>query len=516
MRCHPPSPELRELVDRLLDGGGLDRIESARLETLITDDPQALDYYLSMTTQAAQLARVLAGRHQAKQTTARPFIRRLQPLATIFFSDYPLLKAAAMLVLLTCGIGIGWLLFSADDKIVVATTSTSLDEADAERKPPAATITGLLGVEWEDTDAGWSLDRRHPERLRMRSGLAELTFASGVRVTLEGPADFTVTSDLSATLDAGKLVAYVPPSGQGFSIDYAGGRVVDLGTEFAMSTGLNRTTKVGVYDGLVELHRPDKPILRVSTDEAIELSSDHGLNAASVPFDRQRFVRSIPSRDFAWELRDLGPQEFVFDVSHLVWKAGNYRAIFKWMLGRDGVQIRDVTLSRDGVPVAMVAQTGSTGALDNVENNLFELPLSRDQARRGLWEIRCTLEPLDRTGASFDPSMPVESIGMMLFEEGLVANATAGDFAGTWSYRHEGRNFQRTFHPDGAITLRIDGEISRGPLGTRRWAVEQGILRIPIPDSRNPSQMLYEEHVLRDHDTLIFVSNPYGNAKREP
>jgi hypothetical protein len=46
--------------------------------------------------------------------------------------------------------------------------------------------------------------------------------------------------------------------------------------------------------------------------------------------------------------------------------------------------------------------------------------------------------------------------------------------------------------------------------------VEQGILRIPIHNSQNPSQMLYEEHVLRDHDTLIFVSNPYGNAKRKP
>ena len=92
------------------------------------------------------------------------------------------------------------------------------------------------------------------QQLNLTDGLAEITFASGAKVILHGPTQFAVNQPLGGSLQFGKLMAKVPHSATGFTIDTPGGKVVDLGTEFGVKVNFDRTMHVIVYVGEVEIN----------------------------------------------------------------------------------------------------------------------------------------------------------------------------------------------------------------------------------------------------------------------
>lgn len=487
MTAQAPPPELRLLIDRLLDEGGLSRTEMARLEELL-ETPGHLAYYLAVTTQDGLMPEALAS-----TTVALPRARRIAWW-------WPAAGAAAAGLVFFIGF---WTGRRPETRI-----------AQAAQAQGVARITGLVGVEW-DANAAPDLSGAagKSQRLAFRTGLAELTYANGVRVTVEGPADLTVTGNNTARLDAGRMVAAVPKGAEGFTVDYAGGKVVDLGTEFGLDLTAAGKTELGVFEGEVELHRPDSPVLSLLKNQAVVLepgAKEAKDEVSAIPLNRDKFVRQIPNRDFRWEVNSAGPMQVEFDVSHLVWKGGSYRALFKWMQGGDAVRVRKVELCRDGMPVVMSSHEGVTGELAYVRDNLVELDLAQKQFQRGRWTLRATLEAYPRTAAVLRLNPPYRSLGIMQFEEGLVSKATAADFIGRWEYRYAGAKFVRQINADGTIAFFKDGKIDPSGFPGGTWKVEQGVLRL-----MDPVRKLHEDHVLRDRDTLIFVSQPYDYAHRQ-
>lgn len=493
MISRPPSSELRRYVDRLLEGHALTKLESAHLEQLLEDDA-SLAYYVQMMQQESLLPLAVEGIPYPAVQPETLWRKRVQNCVVL---------AAAACVIFAFGF------FAGSHKPGTEATKTTTPAALS-----PARITGLVGIEW-NTGREPDLVGKDGgvERLAFRTGLAELTYGNGVRVTVEGPADFTITGPNSARLDSGKLVAAVPKGAEGFSVDYAGGKVVDLGTEFALSTSAKGPTELGVFDGKVELHRPNTDVLSLTENQAVLLHPADDKGASAIPLNRDKFVRRIPNRDFRWEITQLSPTQLEFDVSHLVWKSANYRALFKWMQGADGMQIRDVGLYLDGKAVSISSTKGVTAHLHAVHDNMIELPVGPKQFQRGRWTVRATLEPLPLDPKRNLTQRPIYCLGIMQFEEGLVTEATAKDFIGTWTYNYAGQRFERQFFPDGTMKVSINGKLSTGPTSQSHWIVENGVLRLTIPTSP-PQKELVEEHVLRDRDTLIFVRNPYDNAKR--
>ena len=90
------------------------------------------------------------------------------------------------------------------------------------------------------------------QRLELANGFAEVTFDSGAKVVLEGPASLDVKSAWAATLNRGNLKASVPAQAIGFSIFNPNVEVVDLGTEFTMSADASGAADVLVLKGEVE------------------------------------------------------------------------------------------------------------------------------------------------------------------------------------------------------------------------------------------------------------------------
>jgi hypothetical protein len=106
---------------------------------------------------------------------------------------------------------------------------------------------------------------------------------------IEGPAEWSIDGENSATFSAGSLVARVPKQAVGFTLDTPTTQIVDLGTEFGVTIDDNGATQVHVYRGAVTanaLQQSGHPRwVRLTEGQAIKVDVD-GL---ATP---QKFIRS--------------------------------------------------------------------------------------------------------------------------------------------------------------------------------------------------------------------------------
>jgi hypothetical protein len=124
--------------------------------------------------------------------------------------------------------------------------------------PPTTQVdSGSLAQITRADDAAWvsspesGIAPSH-RSLLVNSGFAELKFAQGARVVVEGPAEFEVHSGNAGFLRHGTLVARVSREAIGFSVLTPTAAIVDLGTEFGVKVKKSGETAVHVFKGVVE------------------------------------------------------------------------------------------------------------------------------------------------------------------------------------------------------------------------------------------------------------------------
>jgi hypothetical protein len=113
-----------------------------------------------------------------------------------------------------------------------------------------------------------------PGRLKIETGVAEITFNSGARVFLEGPAVFEVESPDRAYLERGRLTAEVPKPATGFVINTPRVNVVDIGTRFGVSVDDLGDTEVHVMQGIVEVSRLTGNAVPMIVEEGLAVRAD--------------------------------------------------------------------------------------------------------------------------------------------------------------------------------------------------------------------------------------------------
>jgi len=181
-----------------------------------------------------------------------------------------------------------------------------------------------------------------PGHLQLHAGLAEVSFYSGARLLIEGPADVQLISQNSAYCKNGRIVAEVPDQARGFQIktphavlsDLAGSIGLEVKTEETEAHAFKGTIKVMGYavdEGLAaRIDRAGTVRLIEAQQESFNLAFD--LQAKSAAADARRHdqwrtackrLESDPSLivhfDFenvvpsSWQLRNLGKS--VMDVS---------------------------------------------------------------------------------------------------------------------------------------------------------------------------------------------------------
>jgi ferric-dicitrate binding protein FerR (iron transport regulator) len=164
------------------------------------------------------------------------------------------------------------------------------------RTREGAVVSRCESVVWNDDGQAVRVGDRlaSGSTVAILSGLAELSFSSGVTVLLEGPASLRITGGKSAVLDHGRLVARVTDSrGKGFVIDGPSGRVVDLGTAFGVSVEPSGEMEVHVLEGSVNAtsNANRESVVELHRDEAMRLGRGGSERMAA---DGGAFVTDLP------------------------------------------------------------------------------------------------------------------------------------------------------------------------------------------------------------------------------
>ena len=469
-----PTNELRRLVDGMLDGT-LDPEQLEKLEALLGEDQEAMDYYLDMAGLDGAVKTALAEHQPLSETRVHR--------KTILFS---LLAAAAVILLAAVVIM----------KPGVATLGHEGNEF--------ATVTDRVGVVWSDRERSvGSVVYRGNGTLEIESGLLEITHSSGTRLLIEGPALYEVTGPNSGRFERGKLVAEVPPGAEGFTVDSPDGRVVDFGTEFALMADPDAgTMEVGVFRGEVKVWPgrtgEEGGEVPLYTGHAVRMPGKVESPLRSIPFDQDNFIRRSPSRELPWYYDGSGsPLEW--DVSHLIWSAGDHLVVLKWMSGPQAMVLEKTQLLLDGQVVAEDVHPSSIGNSSSTHFNLYRMNVPDDGWRRGKWTLKAFPSRLVEAG---------DSEGILIVEDGGVTEATAEQFVGVWEYVHDGVVYRRTFNEDGTCLLEFNGQPTPY-FESASWEVKNGILIVHFDASD-----VVEQHLLRDRESLVFINLPYRNARR--
>ncbi len=220
-----------EQIDRSLDGQ-LNQDEWDSLQKAILADPELRETYVEKRWLHA---------HLLAQSDRLPTLLEVSEKSSPVQNRRPYLwlNAAAVILFL------GW---------VAALSFRS------EKTPTVATLIKAEGCRWEASD----LPTREGAKLglgtlALAEGMATILFDSGATVTLEAPTTLEVTSAMHCQLVEGSVVADVPESAHGFTIDTEKMKVVDLGTRFGLTTNSLGGSQVYVFEGEVKVHRGDQP-----------------------------------------------------------------------------------------------------------------------------------------------------------------------------------------------------------------------------------------------------------------
>ena len=271
--------DLTDIILAYLDGD-LDDRQQAKLATRLKTDPKAGELFVRLSRMHAHLPEVASLETSVGGETAqdnRPVLRRL---------GWQAAAAAVLLGAVTLG------LFQ-----LARSPVRSL-----------ATVENLVSAEW--SGPALKIGQALPEgRLHLKSGYVRVRFSSGAAVILEGPAEFELIDGNRGILHRGQLVADVPTEAIGFQIETPKTRVIDLGTEFAVSVESSGSTEVHVLQGKVRTESPtgkDRGEL-LEQNQARRFAT--GETAETIKAEPSRFVRSLPQP----ATEDVGYVHWSFD-----------------------------------------------------------------------------------------------------------------------------------------------------------------------------------------------------------
>jgi hypothetical protein len=430
------------LVDRHLDGG-LDVDGQERLESAIQRHPHLRQRFWELAGIHGHLAWTLQERHaELPGAEALATERALRDSSQAIQVHRPRPSGRAPKRSRGRGFWRGAVTTLVAAGIVVAGATVALTWRDT-TPPPAnadATLVDLAQAEWRD-GVGPAVGEAVGNRLlALRSGLAQVRFANGATIIIAGPATFTARNSRGGELTSGRLVARVPESAKGFTIEADGVRVVDLGTEFALAAGDGADHHVQVYDGMVQVSATTAPVdlpQVLHQGEAVRVAPGGLIGSAT--YDERGFIRAMPAELaspalgrglVAWWKLDEDQGTVVRDAS------GN---------GHDGV-VRRATLDQLHVPGR------SGGALRFIDRSYIEV--ANDPA---LQLMEMTLHAWVR------PATDQRNDAQIICKQGSYGLAMPSNQAMKFYFWHMDRVIDRPFAPDRWVNLcaTFDGAIRR-------------------------------------------------------
>ncbi|MBB5352460.1 ferric-dicitrate binding protein FerR (iron transport regulator) [Haloferula luteola] len=142
-------------------------------------------------------------------------------------------------------------------------------------------------------------DPSHPRlepgtRVKIRQGSMKLEFGAGVSGMVLGPAEFTLKGPLELLMSRGTARFRVEEKARGFKVVSPRVEVVDLGTEFGLTTDGDALPQVHVFEGRVSAsaQRGVQETRVIRAGEAFEVSEQGEFGR--VPLEPGKFLKSLP------------------------------------------------------------------------------------------------------------------------------------------------------------------------------------------------------------------------------
>jgi hypothetical protein len=246
-----PERDVVELVHRLairqIDGALTDE-ERAGLIALLQADGAARRVYLEHMQDTVSLRWMFSGHHHrmAALELAEHGPERLHARQRRLSQ-----AALALATSLACVAAFAFWRTSGD-----ATRSAGADEA-APRY--VAMVTEVSDVQWKGESPAYRRMARVAvgQEFEFSAGSVELTFDAFAKVKVFGPAKFKIKDAKLIACTRGRVTTQVDEGGQGFTIETPKARIVDLGTEFGVDIAESGDTQVVVFQGSVDLDKPE-------------------------------------------------------------------------------------------------------------------------------------------------------------------------------------------------------------------------------------------------------------------
>jgi ferric-dicitrate binding protein FerR (iron transport regulator) len=164
---------------------------------------------------------------------------------------------------------------------------------------PVARLTNSRNTRWDGPspgDGAWL----SPSTYDLRSGSAEITFDSGARIILQGPARLTLENAFLARLERGKAIVSIPSQAAGFRLETPSNSFSDQDSSFAVAVAGDGTAEVHVLRGLVEATPRANPELArlLSKNESISLTKTTLLPPGRILYSAASFQKDLSSSLF--------------------------------------------------------------------------------------------------------------------------------------------------------------------------------------------------------------------------
>lgn len=200
---------------------------------------------------------------------------------------------------------------------------------------PVARVAATRNCRWRGAggDLGFGADVAGGQMLELETGLAELTFAGGARLVLEGPAAFRISDAETVELYSGRVSAAIPAESDGFSVRTPRLVVEESGAQYGVIAGSTGGDEVHVFEGDVAAKAIDRNgrvtgVMNLVSFEAARFrTTSHRF--ARFNADDEGFVRSLETRDGPGEGL-LAFDNFAYPTGPVAWQNGGFGWAGPW------------------------------------------------------------------------------------------------------------------------------------------------------------------------------------------
>lgn len=298
-------PEIIRLIGETLDGT-ISPANFSALQDHMRHDPDVLRTYSEQSEIYGRLTWELKLKSEAvANITMRPSDIDTTPIINIWHIwQYPrtmIASATAIAAAITLT-AVYWILQPASTT-PSALASTPHNGSKASNVSTVSTgslarITNTQEAHWKNASlqiGSWLT----PGTIQLLSGQAEITFDSGARVVLQGPATLDCLNARLANLTQGKGVVHIPKQAEGFQLKTPSNTFTDQACTFALAVD-HESTEIHVFKGSIEARPRDNMAITqtLSSSQALRLNHTSMLANNAIRYDSSAFQQeiAIPSK----------------------------------------------------------------------------------------------------------------------------------------------------------------------------------------------------------------------------